>query len=82
MIGEDQFFRVTLTNFLITCLFECPDFQVCVTHIIKQSCKEPQDRISFNMQKYESLGIEEYGVIPKFCLNSKTLEEFGLNKGS
>lgn len=78
MIGDDQFFRVTLSNFITACLFDREDFNVCVIQVIKNSCKEATERINFNLQKFGAFSIHEYDVNEKYTLDDKTLKHFDL----
>lgn len=79
LIGDDQFFRVTLANFITECLFDKEEFNTCVVQVIKNSCKEATDRIGFNMQKFSSFSIHDYDVDEKFSLDANTLKHFGLS---
>lgn len=78
LIGDDQFFRVTLSNFIAECLFLREEFYGCVIQVTKIVCKEAQDRVAFNMQKFASLDIQDYEVNTKYTLDASTLKYFNV----
>lgn len=39
LIGDDQFFRVTLSNFITECVFLREEFYNCVIQVTKAVCK-------------------------------------------
>lgn len=49
--------------------------------VTKIACKEAQDRIAFNMQKFGNLEIGDYEVNAKYTLNEATLKFFGVEGG-
>ena len=73
LVGDDQFFRVTLSNFITECLFLRQQFYNCIVQVTKISYKEVSDRIAFNMHKFQNLSIKEYDIHPKYTLDASTL---------
>lgn len=72
----DNFNRKTLTTLAIQLIFDNDDFYETVNQLQRKVDKESNDKIQFNMQKFEVLKPQEYGIAQQYCLDQTTLRMY------
>lgn len=60
-------------NLSIELIFDNDNFYETISQLQRKVDREANDKIQFNMQKFEQLRPMDYGILVEFCLDETTL---------
>ena len=69
LFESETFSRKTLINLCIQLIFDNDDFYETVGQLQRRVDRESNDKVQFNMKKFEVLRPQEYGILPDYCLD-------------